>query len=132
MLFTIWVVGTASGPGPMIVGALEGLVLLSLPEWTAAISWWMSRRLGRQFVNVIDAAGVARRTEVNNFSFYPWASFSRVRRTRRYWILRAGRTLIVLPLSEFSPDEEERFRAHLVDAGLLRRTDGNKSGPQAA
>lgn len=120
LLFTIWVVGAASGSGPMIVGALEGLVPLSVSEWTAAVSWWMSRRLGRRFVNVIDAAGITRRTEVNNSWFYPWAIFSRVRRTRRYWIPRAGRTLIVLPLSEFSPDEEARFRDHLIAAGLLR------------
>jgi hypothetical protein len=45
--------------------------------------------------------------------FYPAAFLSRR-------ILRAGRTLIVLPLSEFWPEEEARFRTHLVTTELLR------------
>lgn len=103
----------------MIVGVVEGLVLGSLPEWTAAISWWMSRCLGRRFVNLIDASGIARRSESNSW-FYSWPSFSRVRRTRKHWILRAGRSLIVLPASEFSSKEEARFRSYLDAAGLLQ------------
>lgn len=35
LLLAIWVVGTAGGAGPMIVGVVEGLVLVSLPKWTA-------------------------------------------------------------------------------------------------
>lgn len=118
LLLAIWVVGTAGGVGPMIVGVVEGLVLVALPEWTAAVGWWMSRRLGRRFVNLIGASGIARRSEVNSW-FYSWQSFSRARRTRRYWILRAGRSLIVLPVSEFSAEEEARFRTYLDTAGLL-------------
>ncbi|QNE21789.1 YcxB family protein [Kribbella qitaiheensis] len=120
LLLAIWVVGTAGGAGPMIVGLIEGLVLLSVPEWTAAISWWMSRRLGRRFVSLIAATGIARRTEVTSW-FYSWESFSRACRTRRYWILGAGRTLIVLPVSEFSPEDEVRFRTYLAAGGLLRQ-----------
>jgi hypothetical protein len=117
LVLASWVVGTAGGVGPMVAGLVEGLVLVTLPEWTAAVSWSMSRRLGRRFVNVIDATGVARRSELNSW-FYSWQSFSRVRRTRRHWILRAGRTLIVLPVSELSPAEERQFREYLDAAGL--------------
>ena len=35
LLLAIWVVGTAGGAGPMIVGVVEGLVLVSLPKRTA-------------------------------------------------------------------------------------------------
>ena len=65
----------------------------------------------------IDASGVARRSELNSW-FYSWQSFSRVRRTRRNWILRAGRTLIVLPVTELSPAEETQLRGYLRAAGL--------------
>lgn len=118
LLLAIWVVGTAGGAGSMIVGVVEGLVVVSLPELKAAVSWRMSRRLGWRFVNLIDASGIARRSESSNW-FYSWPSFSRARRTREYWILRAGRRLIVLPASEFSSEEEARFRRYLDAAGLL-------------
>jgi hypothetical protein len=47
------------------------------------------------------------------------AELLRGRRTCRYWILRAGRSLIVLPASEFLSEEEARFRGYLGAAGLL-------------
>jgi hypothetical protein len=117
LFLTLSVVATADDAGTMVLGVVEGLLFVTMPEWYAAVTWRMSRRLGRHYVNLIDDSGVTRRNEVNS-SFLSWASFSRARRTHKYWILRAGRSLIVLPASEFSPEEEVRFRGYLKAAGL--------------
>jgi hypothetical protein len=114
----LWVAAYATDAGTVVAGVVEGVLVATMPEWIAAMSWWMARRLGTGYVTLIDASGVTRRGEVSTWSV-SWAGISRARWSRKYWILRAGRNLVVLPHAEFSEDEVARFHRYLADAGLI-------------
>ncbi|NEA31272.1 YcxB family protein [Streptomyces sp. SID13031] len=97
-----------------------GVVYFFGPELLAVIGHFATRRFGKTYTYTLTESGIEATTAVST-THLAWAAFKSIRQSHNSWRFGvSGISAIVLPKSDFTPEQAAEWQTFVTTAGLIK------------